>query len=347
MTKRSTGRAARAAACPRRRARAGVRAARSRCGGSPGPRWRPRAASARRLRTGRTTLESEEGEDREDEPAAGLQVAARPAMIRSSTCQPSNPPLSAAAWASLRAAQWRRHLRRIAGDQIEALTGHRGVAVAEPRVDRHAVERGVGPDRLDGLRQDIGCDDARARPCGQDRRQAQAGARARGRARRRSPRGDCRRSGSRPWAPARRPGHGTRSPGTCRAACRRRGSLALHLPEVEAHGLLELRAGAAEVWASSRMSRSSGRGTPSFFTPSSSAVSPQRSSDSVNTSLARANVPSSRAICSTISTSSRLIASASPAGTDENAAVRLLRPSCLRFFGSKLAVLVGGLGWWS
>src|SRR4029453_14709576 len=66
----------------------------------------------------------------------------------------------------------------------------------------------------------------------------------------------------------------------------------------------------------------SARGPPSFFPPSSSAVSPQRSSDSVNTSLARANVPSSRAICSTTSTSSRLIASASPAGTDENAAVR-------------------------
>src|SRR5262245_17409081 len=64
-------------------------------------------------------------------------------------------------------------------------------------------------------------------------------------------------------------------------------------------------------------------GTPSRLMPSSSAVSPQRSSDSVKTSLATLNVPSSRAICSTVSTSTRLISSCSTAGTVENAAVSL------------------------
>src|SRR5437879_3719563 len=65
-------------------------------------------------------------------------------------------------------------------------------------------------------------------------------------------------------------------------------------------------------------------GTPSRFTPSSSAVRPQRSSDSVKTSLARLNVPSSWATCCTVSTMTRLISSASAAGTVENAAVRLI-----------------------
>src|SRR5688572_11231824 len=65
------------------------------------------------------------------------------------------------------------------------------------------------------------------------------------------------------------------------------------------------------------------RGTPSFLTPSSSAVRPQRSSDSVKTSLAFLKVPSSRAICSTVSTITRLNSSASSAGTLEKAAVRL------------------------
>src|SRR5262245_44396109 len=64
-------------------------------------------------------------------------------------------------------------------------------------------------------------------------------------------------------------------------------------------------------------------GTPSRLMPSSSAVSPQRSSDSVKTSLATLNVPSSRAICSTVSTSTRLISSCSTPGTVENAAVSL------------------------
>src|SRR3972149_3859116 len=62
-------------------------------------------------------------------------------------------------------------------------------------------------------------------------------------------------------------------------------------------------------------------GTASFLTPSSSAVSPQRSSDSVNTSFARVNAPSSLAICSTVSVRSRLIASCSGPGTVEKAAV--------------------------
>src|SRR4029079_6235605 len=43
----------------------------------------------------------------------------------------------------------------------------------------------------------------------------------------------------------------------------------------------------AEVCASSSVSSSMASGTPSFLTPSSSAVSPHRSSDSVKTSLAR------------------------------------------------------------
>src|SRR5439155_627189 len=64
-------------------------------------------------------------------------------------------------------------------------------------------------------------------------------------------------------------------------------------------------------------------GTPSRFTPSSSAVSPHRSSDSVKTSFARLNVPSSWAICPTVSTMTRLISSASATGTVEKAAVRL------------------------
>src|SRR5207244_2236727 len=63
-------------------------------------------------------------------------------------------------------------------------------------------------------------------------------------------------------------------------------------------------------------------GTPSRLTPSSSAVSAQRSSDSVNTSFARLKLASSRASCSTVSTITRLNASCSPAGTVEKAAVR-------------------------
>src|SRR5207244_11254479 len=50
---------------------------------------------------------------------------------------------------------------------------------------------------------------------------------------------------------------------------------------------------------------------------------PHRSSDSVKTSFARLKVPSSWATCCTVSTMTRLISSASPAGTVENAAVRL------------------------
>src|SRR3972149_4310703 len=65
-------------------------------------------------------------------------------------------------------------------------------------------------------------------------------------------------------------------------------------------------------------------GTASFLTPSSSAVSPQRSSDSVNTSFARVNAPSSLAICSTVSVKSRLIASCSGPGTVEKAAVSVI-----------------------
>src|SRR5262245_27129755 len=64
-------------------------------------------------------------------------------------------------------------------------------------------------------------------------------------------------------------------------------------------------------------------GTPSRLMPSSSAVSPQRSSDSVNTILARLKLPSSRAICSTVSTITGFISPASAAGTVENAAVKL------------------------
>src|SRR6266849_2584675 len=68
---------------------------------------------------------------------------------------------------------------------------------------------------------------------------------------------------------------------------------------------------------------SSWSGTPSRFTPSSSAVRPQRSSDSVKTIFAFLKLPSSCASCCTVSTMTRLISSASVAGTVENAAVRL------------------------
>src|SRR3989304_7540369 len=65
-------------------------------------------------------------------------------------------------------------------------------------------------------------------------------------------------------------------------------------------------------------------GPASFLPPSSSAVSPQRSSDSVNTSFARVNAPSSLAICSTVSVRSRLIASCSGPGTGEKVAVSVI-----------------------
>src|SRR3990172_1564268 len=65
-------------------------------------------------------------------------------------------------------------------------------------------------------------------------------------------------------------------------------------------------------------------GTPSFLTPSSSAVSPQRSSDSVNTSFARVNAPSSLAIWWRVSVRSRVIASWSGPGTVEKAAVSVI-----------------------
>src|SRR2546425_6515432 len=68
---------------------------------------------------------------------------------------------------------------------------------------------------------------------------------------------------------------------------------------------------------------SSCSGTPSRLIPSSSAVSPQRSSDSVKTIRAFLKVPSSWASCWTVSTMTRLISSASVAGTVENAAVRV------------------------
>src|SRR5207247_4512381 len=64
-------------------------------------------------------------------------------------------------------------------------------------------------------------------------------------------------------------------------------------------------------------------GTPSRLMPSSSAVRPHRSSDSVNTSFARLKPLSSRASCSTTSVMRRLIASASSPGIVEKAAVRL------------------------
>src|SRR5262245_60474552 len=80
----------------------------------------------------------------------------------------------------------------------------------------------------------------------------------------------------------------------------------------------------ADVWASSSCSSSSASGTPCLFTPSSSAVSPQRSSDSVKTILARVKLLSSCASCSIVSFSKRLMASWSGAGTVENAAVNVI-----------------------
>src|SRR5687767_8492427 len=98
----------------------------------------------------------------------------------------------------------------------------------------------------------------------------------------------------------------------------------------------------ADVLASSSVSMSMDSGTPSFFTPSSSAVRPQRSSDSVKTSLAFLKVPSSRAICSTVSTMTRLNSSASSAGTVEKAAVRLT--SAIGVDLQDVRVRLGGVG---
>jgi hypothetical protein len=53
-------------------------------------------------------------------------------------------------------------------------------------------------------------------------------------------------------------------------------------------------------------------------------VSPQRSSDSVKTIFAFVNVPSSWAICWIVSVKSCLITPASPPGTVENAATRVI-----------------------
>ena len=86
----------------------------------------------------------------------GLRCRGAPAITRSSSSQPSGPPLSAAAAASSPlATRRRRHLRRIRADQVEALAGDRRIAVAEARIDRDAVERGVGAHHLDRLGQDV------------------------------------------------------------------------------------------------------------------------------------------------------------------------------------------------
>src|SRR3990170_783610 len=94
---------------------------------------------------------------------------------------------------------------------------------------------------------------------------------------------------------------------------------------------------------------SSWSGTPSFFTPSSSAVRPQRSSDSVKTTFARVKLLSSWAICSMVSVSSRLIASCSGPGTVEKAAVRRISAMIdLRLWGlvhlEDVGVGLGGVG---
>src|SRR6266550_2091570 len=87
---------------------------------------------------------------------------------------------------------------------------------------------------------------------------------------------------------------------------------------------------------------SSCSGTPSRLTPSSSAVSPQRSSDSVKTIRAFLKAPSSWASCCTVSTITRWISSASAAGTVENAAVRLT--SAIRGLPYSPRLVAGGRG---
>jgi hypothetical protein len=70
----------------------------------------------------------------------------------------------------------RRHLRRVAAHEIEPLAGDRGVAVAQPRIDRDAVQRGVRPHRGDGGGHDVRRDHDRARLRREHGRQSQPGA---------------------------------------------------------------------------------------------------------------------------------------------------------------------------
>jgi len=107
---------------------------------------------------------TEEVEDREQETAAGRQVLRR----AGDDAIEQRPAIgTAVVRGRLRilavGAGRRRHLRRVAADDVEALTGHRRVAVAESRVDDHAVERGIRAHGGHRLGHDVGRHDGGAR----------------------------------------------------------------------------------------------------------------------------------------------------------------------------------------
>src|SRR4029078_12656211 len=65
-----------------------------------------------------------------------------------------------------------RHVRRLADDPVEALTGNRRDEIAGAHVDRELVERGVEARQGHGALADVGRDDAAgaaARRCGIER----------------------------------------------------------------------------------------------------------------------------------------------------------------------------------
>src|SRR6266403_2697678 len=131
----------------------------------------------RRLHLRERGLPAEKAEDREGEPAARLEVGAG---ARDHAVE-DLPAVDAAVvgggdWIVAVAPGRRRHLGRVRADEVEALARDGRVAVAEPRVDRDAVQEGVLPDRGDRRRQHVGRHHARAGPRRQDRGEPEAGA---------------------------------------------------------------------------------------------------------------------------------------------------------------------------
>src|SRR5438477_1590445 len=115
-----------------------------------------RRREAHRLDLRDRGLRPEEREDREDQPAARMEMA------RGARDHPIEqlPAVGAAVVGERgrvapRASRRRGHLRRVRADQIEALAVDGGIAVAEPRVDGDAVERRVDAHHLDGLGEDV------------------------------------------------------------------------------------------------------------------------------------------------------------------------------------------------
>src|SRR5213593_2642 len=110
-----------------------------------------------RLELGERGLSAKEGEDREDESAAGLEVGRRaldhavedlPAVHAAVVCRGLGIRPRVPAWCG--------HLRRVRADQVEPLARDGRVAVAEPRVHAHAVQEGVPADQVDGAGDDVG-----------------------------------------------------------------------------------------------------------------------------------------------------------------------------------------------